>query len=189
MKSGTIAAALVVAIGLLAGCGSDDAGSRDPVPSSPQTVAPAGLGDVELPEDPDGISSLLDTMPAELLDGERTIAPREPDRLGVSYGFTRPIGCGTIGVQANGGSVAGSGEQLVAMLTTSADWDTDDFGRDGDLFWVTWHTTCGVAGEAGQDTVFTATWARAGSAWAFSATAGEPADLDLLLAAFVAAAR
>ncbi len=155
----------------------------------PPARAPLGLGDVALPDDAEGITAVFDDLPAVLLGGERSIEPSGPDRVAVSFGVTQPVGCSSIGFQGIKVSPdGGTGDQFVAVLTTGADWEVDGYGRDGDLFWVTWNTTCGIADEPGEDSVVNATWATAGSPWFYSATAGTSADLDELLVAFVSAA-
>ena len=161
---------------------------------APERAAPSGVGDVTLPVDSRGVTALFENLPLELLGGQRTI---DQSVLQVSYGFTEPVGCGNVGVQALdvGSSFGIPAELWVQGFAAGGDWDVEEFGRDGELFWVTWRSTCSIAppgtrdeSELQEDTLFMATWGAAGSPWSFSASAGEAADLEPLLEAFVAAA-
>ncbi len=159
----------------------------------PEAAAPFGLGDVAMPGDADGITALFNDLPMELLGGQRTIDLRDPHRPEVSYGFTEPVGCGSVGlraldVRATFGFPAEFWVAVFADQAGDGDWDVEEFGRDGDLSWVTWRSTCSIAGEPGEDILFMATWGAAGSNWAFSAAAGDSSAREQLVGAFVAAA-
>lgn len=118
-----------------------------------------------------------------------------PDRFRVTYGTTEPVGCASIGLQALDVSTGDfypegwTAEQVVSAYTEGADWEVEDFGREGDLYWVRSSTTCSVEGEAGEDLGLTTMWGQAGSPWVFSAMAGSAEVRDELTAAFVTAAR
>ncbi len=202
---------LLVVVALVAGCG--DAGTSSPptggsgsaavaqgegVPTDPSSLpeapAPQSLAEADLPATRDGILALFEGLPLELAGGRRTIEPPTPERLGVTYGATGPVGCGSVGFQALDVSTGGfwpegwTSEMVVAMFTSGADWDVEDYGRDDGLFWVTFHTSCWEGDSPDEDLVHSAMWGRAGSPWLFSATAGSPESRDALTAAFVAAA-
>lgn len=167
----------------------------------PDRAAPGGLGDAVLPDDSDGILAVYEELPLELLGGQRTI---EEMVLQVSYGVTEPVGCGNIGFRTlDVQSIFGIPAELWVMsFAAGGDWEVEDFGRDGELFWVTWRSTCSIAppaadgedpppedeGELEEDTLFMATWGAIGSSWSFSASAGDAAGRTQLLEAFAAAA-
>lgn len=171
-------------------------GSRPPDPSSlPEAIAPQSLGQVELPDTATGVVALFARLPTELAGGQRTDEVSGPDRFRVTYGTTEPVGCSSIGLQALDVSTGDfypegwTAEQVVSTFTQGADWDVEDFGREGDLLWVRSSSTCGVEGEAGKDVSLTTLWGREGSPWVFSAMAGSADVRDELTAAFVTAAR
>jgi hypothetical protein len=79
----------------------DGGGFNAPDPSSlPEGTAPAplGLGDIGLADNATDILALFNSLPPNLMGGDRTI--QSNGELGVSYGTTQPVGCGTIGLQA-----------------------------------------------------------------------------------------
>jgi hypothetical protein len=80
-------------------------------------------------------------------------------------------------------------ERVIAVFTTGADWTVEDFGREGNLFWVMWNTTCSSEGSSRMDSISITSWGNAGSPWVFSASAGNPEGRDELTAAFVTASR
>ena len=170
-------------------------GYSPPDPSSlPVAVAPQSLGEVDLPDTADDIVALFDRLPTELAGGQRTDEEAGPDRFRVAYGTTDPVGCMSIGLQAVDVSTGDfypegwTAEQVVSSFTEGADWDVEDFGHEEDLYWARWSTTCGEAGETGEDLGMTTMWGQAGSPWVFSALAGSPEVRDELTAAFVTAA-
>lgn len=171
-------------------------GYTPPDPSSlPVSVAPQSLGEVDLPDTEADVLALFDRLPTDLAGGQRTDEQSGPDRIRVTYGTTGPVGCLSIGLQALDVSTGDfypegwTAEQVVSTYTEGADWEVEDFGREGDLYWVRSSTTCGEAGEAGEDLGLTTMWGQAGSPWVFSAMAGSPEVRDELTAAFVTAAR
>ena len=110
--------------------------------SLPEVVAPAGLGCVSLPAILDEIMSLFDRIPKKLIGRDRT-PPHEattPGIVSASYGNAGPAGCGTVGFRAQDVSTgdffpAGwTAERVIAVFTTGADWDVEDFGREENLF-------------------------------------------------------
>lgn len=161
----------------------------------PAAVAPQSLAEVVLPDTQADIVALFDRLPSELAGGRRTEEEAGPVRFRVTYGMTEPVGCGAIGLQAMDVSTGDfypegwTAEQVVSTFTEGADWEVDDFGRDDDLYWVRWSSTCAVAGEDGEDVVLTTMWGQAGSPWVFSAMAGSADVRDELTEAFVTAAR
>jgi hypothetical protein len=150
---------------------------------------------VDLPDTAAGIGALFARLPIEFAGGQRTDeVVSGPDRFRVSYGATGPVGCGTIGLQALDVSTGDfypqgwTAERVVSAFTEGADWEVEDFGHEGDLYWVRSRGTCGIEGEAGQDQTLTMMWGQAGSPWVFSAMAGSAEVRDDLTAAFVTAA-
>ena len=159
--------------------------------SLPVAVAPQSLGEVDLPDTDAAIVALFDRLPTELAGGRRTPQEAGPDRFAVTYETTEPVGCGirlqALDVSTGDFFPAGwTAEKVVSMFTEGADWDVEDFGREGDLYWVRNRTTCG---EAAADVGLTTMWGQAGSRWVFSTEAGSPDVRDELTEAFVAATR
>jgi hypothetical protein len=174
----------------------DDSGFNSPDPSSlPEVVAPLGLGKIDLPDDAESIGALFNNLPPKLMGGPRTIQSQinTTGEIWASYGKTQPVGCGMVGLQAMDVSTGDfyppgwTAERVVAVFTTGADWTAEDFGRDGDLFWVRWNNTCGIDGTPGMDAIYTASWGKAGSPWFFSVSASDPEGRDELTAALVGA--
>jgi hypothetical protein len=177
--------------------GDDYVAGADP-DSLPVAAAPSGLGEVDLPDQVEDIKALFDRLPSDLIGRQRSDEPPGPDpgRINASYGSTDPVGCGTIGLQALDVSTGEffpptwTAETVIAIFTTGADQGTEEFGRDGDLFWVKTTITCGAEGSSGNDFLSVLSWGKRGSPWVFSATAGgtdRPEGRDELAAAFVAA--
>lgn len=210
MKVAGLVSAVVGLALIAAGCGDDagsparpdpsvdttadtDSGAPDPE-SLPEAAAPHGLGEVDLPRTGDDVVALFDRLPSNLGDRRRTAAPPTQARVSASYGSTEPVGCASVGLQAVDVSTGDffpegwTAELVIAMFTTGADWTVEDFGRDGELAWLLYTTTCGVEGEAGEDVVSTLNWGAAGSPWVFSASADSPDLRDELTRSFVAAA-
>jgi hypothetical protein len=162
----------------------------------PEAAAPHGLGEVDLPDTADGIVALFDRLPANLIGRQRTDGPpaAPSSRISASYGSTEPVGCATVGLQAMNVSTGDffpegwTAEMVLAMFTTGADWQVEDFGRDGELLWVMFTTTCGAEGSPDEDVVSTMNWGVTGSAWVFSASADAAEPRDELTLAFVTAA-
>jgi len=173
-----------------------DSGFDAPDPGSlPEAIAPQSLGEVNLPDQADGIVTLLIGLPSTLMGRQRTNGPGGTGEINASYGTTGPVGCGTVGLQAMNVSTGDfypqgwTVERVIAVFTTGADWTVEDFGRDGNLFWVVWSTTCSSEGSSGMDSISITSWGNAGSPWVFSASAGNPEGRDELTAAFVTASR
>jgi hypothetical protein len=172
----------------------DDEEFSRPDPSSlAEAVAPHGIGEIAQPSDSDGITALFNNLPGSLLGEERTIEPISAGQLWATYGSTQPLGCGMVGIQAMKVSEGGfypqdwTAEHVVTVFASGADWDVTAAGRDGDLYWLLWETTCSSAVSPDEDSIFSATWGRAGDDWVYSAAASDPGGVDQLLAAFVTA--
>jgi hypothetical protein len=172
------------------GDGGLDAPLAGPVP---EAVAPQGLGQVSLPENEDAISRLFNNLPSTFQGRPRTDGPGSTGEINAPYGSTEPAGCGTVGLKATDISTGDffpegwTAEQAIGLFTTGADWNVEDFGRDGDLYWVEWNTACSTGGLSGTDSVFTTSWGDLGSPWMFSASAGDPDAREGLIGAFVTA--
>jgi hypothetical protein len=175
--------------------GASGPGAPNPA-ALPESTAPHGLGEVGLPDTADGIVALFDRLPANVSGRQRT--DERPaalaSRINASYGTTEPVGCATVGLQAMNVSTGEffpegwTAEMVVAMFTTGADWQVEDFGRDGELLWVMFTTTCGAEGSPSEDVVSTLNWGVTGSPWVFSASADAAGLRDELTMAFVTAA-
>ena len=177
------------------------AAQPDPL-SLPEAAVPMHLGAVTLPDDADAIVSLFSRLPRVLVGRERTPRLDEagPSRFTAAYGQLPEDGCTSVRVQAQDLS---SGEffpadwtadRFVAWWGLGADREVEGLGRDDDLFWVRWSTTCSSAlvPRAVQSTppprsfpVSTLTWGKAGSRWVFSIVAGSLDGQDEMAAAFV----
>lgn len=175
-----------------------DNGLSAPDPDSlPEAVAPQGLDEATLPDRAEDITALFDRLPSDLVGGTRTdeSSGNDPQEITASYGSTQPVGCGTVGLQAMNVSTGDffprdwTAETVVAAFTTGADWTVEDFGRDGDLFWVKIGTTCSTDNSSGVDSIWSISWGNRGSPWVFSASAGDPESRDELTSAFVTASR
>jgi hypothetical protein len=170
-------------------------GSLDALLPSPPPVAaaPHGLGQVTLPENEDAINRLFSDLPSTFLGRTRTIDPGSTGDINASYGTTEPAGCGTVGLQATDVSTGDffpegwTAEKAIGIFTTGADWNVEDFGRDGDLYWVEWNTTCASDVRPGTDSIFTTSWGKLGSPWMFSASADASDVREGLIEAFVTA--
>ena len=167
--------------------------AQDPM-SMPEATAPLGLSRITLPDDRDSIVALFDRLPPALLDRER--ADENPSststRIYASYGKTSPVGCGIVGFQANDVSTgdfypAGwTAERVIAIFASGVDREVRAFGRDGELFWVNWQTTCSVSPTSSlADFMEMTTWGNVGSSWVFSALAEDIEGREQLVAAFV----
>ena len=175
-----------------------DSGFGEPDPDSlPEAVAPHGLGEISLPDQAQEITAMFDSLPPELIGRTRTeeLPGTGPGEINASYGKTEPAGCRTVGFQAMNVSTGDffpqgwTAERVIAVFTTGADWDVEDFGRDGDLFWVMWNTTCSFETPDVTDSIWITSWGNSGSPWVISASAGDPEGRDELTAAYVMASR
>ena len=172
---------------------SDDEFEAPDPTDMPEVAAPHGLSTVELADSVDGIIALFEALPSEFF-GEPLVVETGAGRIMASYGTTETVGCALVGVQAMDVSTGGfypegwTAESNIALLSSGADWEVEDFGREGDLYWVRWNTTCGEAGRPGSDVIFSLSWGDAGSPWMFSAGAGHPEDRAELTEALVASA-
>ena len=166
--------------------------AQDPMSMS-EAAGPLGLNNIILPRDGDSIIALFDRLPSTPLGWHRAdeIQAPSPARINASYPKTQMRECSTVGLQAldiSSGDFFPAGwtsERVIAIFTLGADWTVEGFGRDGELFWVKWHTTCS-AGPSLQDSLHVTTWGNRGSPWVFSATAPDAEGRDELVAAFVA---
>ncbi len=110
---------LLVLATVAAGCGDGDGSSvSSPVPteliedesgltapdpeSLPEAVAPQGLDEVTLPDRAEDITALFNRLPSDLIGGARTVesSGNEPQEIAASFGNTKPVGCGRVGLQA-----------------------------------------------------------------------------------------
>ena len=167
----------------------------EPDPSAlPDAPAPLSLGAARLPDDSESVDVLFAALPTELLGGIGSIESRGSGQVSVVYASTART-CAESTLQAVDLSAVGDGfyppgwtaEWEVAVFATGADWTVEIAGRDGELVWATWHTTCGGVGVEDAE-VYAATWGTDGSTWVFSAVSDDAASRDQLIAAFVAAA-
>ena len=168
---------------------------QDPM-SMPGAPAPLGLARISLPNDDASIAALFDRLPPTLLDRERADEnpSSTPTRINLSYGKTTPVGCGIVGFQANDVSTgdfypAGwTAERVIAIFASGVDRGVQAFGRDGELFWVNWQTSCSVSPSSSlADFMEMTTWGKVGSSWVFSASAQNTEGRGQLVAAFVEA--
>lgn len=176
----------------------EESGFTGPDPGAlPEAVGPQGLGRVSLPDNADSIAELFNGLPSKLIGSQRTIQLKAAasGEITASYGTTQPVGCATVGLNTRNVSTGDffplgwTAERVIAVFTIGADWNVEDFGREGELFWVTWNTTCSSAGSSLADSIFIISWGVAGSPWVFSASAGDSKGRDELAAAFVTASK
>ncbi len=166
---------------------------QDPL-SMPEETGPPGLNSINLPQDNDSIMALFDQLPSTLLGRHRAdeIQALSPARINASYGKTKPVGCGLVGLQAMDVSTGDfyppgwTAEKVIALLASGADSTAGGFGRDGELFWLNMQTFCST-GSSLKESLNITTWGVAGSPWVFSATAQGTESRDELVAALVAA--
>ena len=174
---------------------SQDLGTTDPQ-SLPEALAPEGLGGVTLPGDVDGIVAVFAQLPPQVAGQPRSTRfdDRGPSEYSASFRDAGAEGCSPLRLQARDVSsgefypVNWTAEVFISWWTLGADWEVDAAGREGDLFWVQWNTTCSSEPAPEVFPVVSLLWGNAGSPWVFSAQADTPEDLNALTAAFVAAA-
>ncbi len=156
--------------------------------------APLGLSRAALPESREDVDAVFAALPSEFVGGLLELESGADGVVAAVYGSTERT-CAPPVLQAvdlaalpEGMFPAGwTAEWEVARFATGADWDVEASGRDGDLVWVQWHTTCG--GEGVDDAeVHVTDWGTEGATWVFTASATDSAARDALVAAFVAAA-
>lgn len=176
----------------------EESGFTGPDPGAlPEAVGPEGLGGVGPPDNADSIAALFNGFPSKLIGRQETIQldAATPGVITASYGKTQPVGCGMVGLTARNVSTGDffppgwTAERVIAVFTLGADWNVEDFGREGELFWVRWNTTCSSAGSSLADSLFIISWGIAGRPWVFSASAGDSTGRSELASAFVAASR
>ena len=77
-------------------------------------------------------------------------------------------------------------ERVIAIFASRVDRGVQAFGRDGELFWVNWQTSCSVSPSSSlADFMEMTTWGKVGSSWVFSASAQNTEGRGQLVAAFV----
>ena len=160
----------------------------------PEATAPQGLSGAVLPVNSRRIASQFRALQWNLTNRSRTrdLDRFVPGEVSVAYGTTQPVGCGTVGLSARNVSTGDTyprgwtAERVLADYASGGDWEVEDFGRDGRLWWVNWNTTCSSANSPETDTLFTTSWGNEGAAWVFSALADNPQERDELVAVFVA---
>ena len=174
-----------------------------PPPPDLRTVAPLtaphDLGTVTLPATFPDLVSLFERLPPDVAGHPRS--PRfdriTPERSNVGFGEDKPTAGGlpasvmwivVVNVKPSGFfPPEWTGAEVVALMATS---DTvRDAGRDGDLVWMHQVTFAEPPGAVERSPIYGMVWGRADSQWLFSVQAYTPEHRDLLLAAFVAAAR
>lgn len=166
---------------------------QDPM-SMPEGTGPPGLNSINSLQDNDSIMALFERLPSSLLGRNRAdeIQASPPAKINASYGKTKPLGCGMVGLQAMDVSTGDfyppgwTAEKVIALLASGEDSTDGEFGRDGELFWLNLQTFCST-GSSLKDSLDITTWGVAGSPWVFSATAQDIEGRDELVAAFVAA--
>ena len=164
----------------------------------PTTTAPNELATVALPNNFSDLTTLFDRLPPEVAGHPRS--PQfdliSPARLTVGYGEERRIaGRGSAILQIQVIDVARSGffppnwtgGHVIAFMGRGK--ETQDAGRDGDLFWMRNETFEVTAGSAERFPVYGMLWGRVDSPWMFSIHADDRENRDALLAAFVTAAK
>lgn len=159
----------------------------------PEAVAPQQLGRTILPINPYQITSRFQGLQWRLNSRQRTLEldKEVSGHISASYGRTQPVGCGIVGLSARNVSTGEfyppgwMAEQVVAHFTTGADWEVEDFGREGQLYWVTWNTTCSAGDSSSTDDLYMITWGKAGTPWVYSALGSTPEERRELVAAFV----
>jgi hypothetical protein len=162
-----------------------------------EAAAPQELSRAILPVNSSRISSQFRGLQWNLANRHRTpeLDRFVPGEVSVAYGTTQPVACGTVGLSARNVSTGDTyprgwtAERVIADYASGGDWEVEDFGRDGRLLWVNRTTTCSSADSPETDTLFTISWGNEGTAWVFSALAGNPQERDELVAVFVAAFR
>lgn len=166
-----------------------------PNPSTlPEATAPVGLSAPQLPDDAEGIVALFDALPDELLGGTRDLVNLGPGNIGASYDAgdrqCTEVGLQAIDLTANPGAYPEDwrAEHLVALFASGVDWDVEDAGHEGTLYWVTFETTCGGEEIERDEIISGATWGNEGSPWVFFVGAPDDAGRDTLLTEFVDAA-
>ncbi len=167
-----------------------------PDPSTlPDAVAPAGLGDAPLPDDAERVTALFEALPDDLLGATRDVVAVDPATIAARYESgdrtCAEIGLQAIDLSADEGSFYPEdwrAQHLVALFASGADWDVEQAGHDGDVYWVTFETYCGEEGMDQDEIISAAVWGEEDSPWFFSAGASDDIDRTTLITAFVDAA-
>lgn len=172
-----------------------DLAAPDPQ-SLPETLAPGDLGAVTLPEDADSIAAFFRKLPQRVAGQPRSTMfdQRGPSVYDATYSEVGTRGCSPLRLQARNVSNTEfypknwTAEGFISWWTLGADWEVEEAGREGSLFWVRWNTFCSSEPSSGVFPVYSLIWGNAGSPWVFTAQADTPEELDALIAAFVTAA-
>ena len=170
-------------------------GAPDPQ-SLPEALAPGELGAVTLPGDADGIVAVFGQLPPQVAGQPRSTRylQRGPSAYDATYSEAEAEDCSPLRLQARDVSTGEffpmnwTAEVFISWWTLGADWEVKEAGRDGSLFWVRWNTFCSSEPSPVVFPVYSLLWGSAGSRWVFSAQADTPEELNVLIAAFVAAA-
>ena len=170
----------------------EDASVPDPQ-SLPESSAPGDLGTVTLPEDADGIVAVFAQMSSQVASKPRSTGSQQrgPSAYDVFYGGADADDCSPLRLQAGDLSTgeffpkSWTADVFISWWTLGADWEVQEAGREGSLFWARWNTTC--SGEPSSEVfpVYSLLWGSAGSRWVFSAQADTPAELNAIISAFV----
>ena len=174
---------------------SDNLTAPDPS-SLREAKVPDGLGNVQLPDHEADIARLFQRLPGEVSgalrsDGFERVVPGEHR---ATYAGAAGPSCSPISLQARDLSTGDffpstwTADLFVSFWSLGADWDVEAVGRDGELYWVRWNTTCNTEPSSGES-VYALIWGVAASPWVFSAQANTRGDLDVLVSAFVATTR
>ena len=171
---------------------SDNLTAPDPS-SLREAKAPHGLGNVQLPDHDADIARLFQRLPGEVSGALRSEGFERvvPGEYRATYGSGAGRSCSPISLHARDLSAGDffpstwTADLFISFWSLGADWDVEAVGRDGELYWVRWTTTC--TGEpSSEESVYAIIWGVAASPWVFSAQAGTQRELDVLVSAFVA---
>jgi hypothetical protein len=158
----------------------------------PEAAAPGRMIDAALPTDADGVVSLFDAFPTELLGASKDLNTARQGGIAADYSIAErvtPVGFQAVDVPT---SFYGAflpeptAEYVAALFASGADWEVEAVGRDGERFWVEWNTTAGGEGFDGEETIWSLVVGDAGSHWAFIVNATDPSTRDELIDVFVA---
>ena len=149
-----------------------------------------------MPEEEASIASLFDLLPSEVAGLVRSetsgqVGPRVHRAI---YEDAGRRACSPLTLQALDISTGDffpsswTADIFISFWSLGADWDVEAVGREEDLFWVQWNTTCSTEPSPEMSFVYAISWGAAASPWVFSAQAVMREELDALVTEFVAAA-
>lgn len=163
----------------------------------PEAEAPQDLASIALPDDEEGILAIVERLPNVVAGYARTpqFDQRTFDRIIAGYGEnprTTPAVAPQVGFQAvdvTTGDFFPPNWRAEHVIDTLATQGALERGRDGDLHWMLLETTVTPADSDESYSVYSLTWGNDGGRWLFSASAEDPAEVESLVAAFVAVAQ